>query len=240
MTTLKHNNRFPWPTGGLKLSVEHKNRLYRTSIKYPTGYNIAINKNYKNEWSSLLKLEEKRFYLYEIINNKNKSKTRSDQFILNNKKITNPNEITNGLNYFCYIGPTLSSEIKYEGLSHRNFLQNDLHVSLFLEPTNEIEMINIINHLKEEAPGRDNIVARNLKCITDIAYPLARVANLSFQQGVFPGELKFAVITLLYKAKDSMMFNNYCPHTHTQIGSSIFNTRDTKTAVGSYSKDFIQ
>ena len=72
--------------------------------------------------------------------------------------------------------------------------------------------MNIISHLKEGAPGRDEIVARNLKCISDpIAYPLAWVANLSFQQGVFPRQLKTAVITPLYNAKDPMMFDNYRP-----------------------------
>ena len=43
-----------------------------------------------------------------------------------------------------------------------------------IDPANETEIINIINHLKEGAPGRDEIIARNLKCISDsIAYPLA-------------------------------------------------------------------
>ena len=31
----------------------------------------------------------------------------------------------------------------------------------------------------------------------------------SFEQGVFPDELKIAVTTPLYKAKDPMFFNNY-------------------------------
>ena len=124
-----------------------------------------------------------------------------------------PNPIANGFNdYFVNIGPTLASKIKSEGLSHRSFLHNDLYESFFLDPTNEVEIMNIISHLKEGAPGRDEIVTRNLKCISDsIAYPLAWVANLSFQQGVFPRELKTAVITPLYKAKDPMMFNNYRP-----------------------------
>ena len=225
----QYRNRLPWLTEGLKLSIKHKNKLYCTSIKHPTEYNIAIYKNYKNKLSSLLKIEEKRFYQYQITNNKNnlkkvsaiikniinknKSKKKSDQFILNNTKVTNPNEIVNGFNdYFVNIGPTLASKIKSEGLSHRSFLHNDLYESFFLDPTNEVEIMNIMSHLKEGAPGRDEIVARNLKCISDsIAYPLAWVVNLSFQQGVFPSELKTAVITPLYKAKDPMMFNNYRP-----------------------------
>ena len=43
------------------------------------------------------------------------------------------------------------------------------------------------------------------------AYPLAQVANLSYQQGIFPGELQIAAVTPIYEAKDPMMFNNYHP-----------------------------
>ena len=71
-------------------------------------------------------------------------------------------------------------------------------MSFFIDPANEAEIMNIISHLKEGAPGRDEIVARNLKCISvSIAYPLAQVANLSFQQGIFPDELKIAAVTPL-------------------------------------------
>ena len=72
------------------------------------------------------------------------------------------------------------------------------YMSFFLEPTNEAEMINIISYLKEGASGTDEIVTRNVKYISDATgYPLVWFANLSFQQGVFPVELKIAVITPL-------------------------------------------
>ena len=38
-----------------------------------------------------------------------------------------------------------------------------------------------------------------------------RLYGFAFEQGVFPSELKFAVTTPLYKAKDPMFFNNYRP-----------------------------
>ena len=123
---------------------------------------------------------------------KNKRKKKSDQFISNNKKITNPSEIAHSFNYFVKVGPTLAAKITSEGLSYKGFMQNDYHMSFFS---------------KKLAPGRDEIVARNLKCISDsIAYPLAQVVNLSFQQG-----MKIAAVTPLYKAKDPMMFDNCRP-----------------------------
>ena len=43
----------------------------------------------------------------------------------------------------------------------------------------------------------------------NIPYPLTDIVFFSFEQGVFPSEIKFAVITLRYKAKDPMFYNNY-------------------------------
>ena len=48
------------------------------------------------------------------------------------------------------------------------------------------------------------------------------MVNLSFEQGVFPDELKIAVITPLYKAKDPMFFNNYRPISLLTVFSKIF------------------
>ena len=73
-------------------------------------------------------------------------------------------------------------------------------------------MKRFINKLKWGAPGRDGISSKNIKIIQDsISYHLANMVNLSFEQGVFPDELKIAVITPLYKAKDPMLFNNSRP-----------------------------
>ena len=113
-------------------------------------------------------------------------------------------------NYFANIGPTLASKIPENNLSHRQFLPDSIEPSLFLKPTNEFEIKNVISCLKEGAPGRDGISSRNIKLIKEsISVPLTNLVNLSFEQGVFPSELKLAIITPLYKAKDPMFFNNY-------------------------------
>ena len=54
-----------------------------------------------------------------------------------------------------------------------------------------------------------------------ISVPLTNLVNLSFEQGVFPSELKLAIITPLYKAKDPMFFNNYRPISLLSVFSKI-------------------
>ena len=124
-----------------------------------------------------------------------------------------PNVISNGFNnFFVNVGPTLASKIITDGISHRNFLTDSLQTSFFLEPTTTNEIKAVISKLKDGAPGRDGILPKHLKCISEsIAYPLSKITNLSFEQGVFPTESKMAIVSPLYKAKDPMFFNNYRP-----------------------------
>ena len=124
-----------------------------------------------------------------------------------------PNVISNGFNnFFVNVGPTLASKIIIDGICHRNFLTESLQTSFYLEPTTTNEIKAVISKLKDGAQGRDGILPKHLKCISEsIAYPLSKIANLSFEQGVFPTELKVAIVSPLYKAKDPMFFNNYRP-----------------------------
>ena len=192
-------------------------------------YNVHKYKQYKNKLTSILKLEEKNFYESQIIDNKNnlrkvwaiikevinknKSSRISDQFIINDKTETDPIRIAQGFNnYFANIGQSLASKINSDNVSHWDFISSNINASLFLEPTNETEIKLIIPELKEGASGRDGILPKHIKCVSDfIAHPLTRIANLFLEQGVFPEELKFAVVTPIYKTKDPMFFNNYRP-----------------------------
>ena len=84
--------------------------------------------------------------------------------------------------------------------------------SFFLCPAAELEVKKIILQLKDGAPGKDGIMSKATKCISDhVAVPLTQLTNLSFSQGVFPNELKIVLASPLYKAKDPMIFSNYRP-----------------------------
>ena len=85
-----------------------------------------------------------------------------------------PRAIANGFNnFFVNIGPTLASKITTGGISHRNFLKENLQSSFFLEPTNINKIKEVISKVKNGAPGRDEILPKHLKCISEsIAHPL--------------------------------------------------------------------
>ena len=110
---------------------------------------------------------------------------------MNDRKETDPNMIANGFNnYFANIGSTLASKICTDNASHRDFILQGSNASLFLEPTNDTEIKLVIGQLKEGASGRDGIMPTHIKCVSEsIANPLTRMANLSFEQGVFQRNL---------------------------------------------------
>ena len=66
--------------------------------------------------------------------------------------------------------------------------------------------------LQNSASGYDDINATLLKFVVScIAEPLCYVCNLSLCEVIFPKQLTIANVVPLYKADDSMMFNNYRP-----------------------------
>ena len=225
----KYRNRLPWLTIGLKESIKKKNNLYKISVKHPTAHNITVYKNYRNMLHSLLKLEEKKYYQSMIIANRHnhrktwmeikqvinqsKSTKSAGEFIYNDKTTNDRSVIANAFNnFFVNIGPTLASKIPVMGGQFKSYMPATNDIPMFVAPVSEPEMKKLIMQLNDGAPGRDGVTAKSLKCITDhIAMPLTRLANLSFTQGVFPRDLKVAMVSPLYKAKDPMIFSNYRP-----------------------------
>ena len=73
------------------------------------------------------------------------------------------------------------------------------------------------------APGHDELSAKVIKPVIDsLSSPLTYIINLSFNEGIFPSELKIAHIIPLYKNDDPMQFNNYRPVSLLPFFSKLF------------------
>jgi hypothetical protein len=76
---------------------------------------------------------------------------------------------------------------------------------MFFEPVTESEWLNEITNLREnKSAGHNEINAEILK-------PLAYIYNLTFLTGKIPKSLKIALVTPIFKANDSNLFENYRP-----------------------------
>ena len=149
---------------------------------------------------------------------RNKTKTRMpDAFLLKNSNInvTNPVDIANKFNeYFVSVGPQLAKKIpKDSNTSFESYLKSNYVESMFIEPVTENELLNeIINLNENKSAGHDEINAKMIKAInSEILKPLTYVYNLTFLTGKIPKFLKIALVTPIFKANESNLFENYRP-----------------------------
>ena len=125
--------------------------------------------------------------------------------------------------YFVNIGASLAEKIPKSGPSFERYLPEANRESIFLTPTNDIEIQRLINGMKLSAPGHDELSAKVIKPVIDsLSSPLTYIVNLSFNEGLFPSELKIAQIIPWYKNDDPMQFNNYRPVSLLPFFSKLF------------------
>ena len=138
------------------------------------------------------------------------------KLVLNNKEYTSGKDISDILaKHFSTVGKTYANNIKTStrGL---NYYCNKIplnNTSLYLKPTDMVEISNIINKLANKSSyGYDHISNKLIKELRPvISYPLMLVFNKSLEEGMFPDLMKQVDTIPLYKAKSTEDCNNYQP-----------------------------
>jgi len=84
---------------------------------------------------------------------------------------------------------------------------------MFLKPTDEFEIHQIIHSLKNSnSKGFDDLSITTIKgCSTQLSKPLSMIFNKSIQEGIVPDDLKIAKIIPIYKSEDKKLVSNYRP-----------------------------
>ena len=125
--------------------------------------------------------------------------------------------------FFVNIGPTLAKRIPIIDKSPLSYMQSSMTESIFLAPVMPTEIEKLVLTLKNSATGWDEINAMLLKSmINDIRDPLCHICNMSLEEGIFPSQLKIANVLPLFKAEESLQFNNYRPVSLLCIISKVF------------------
>ena len=113
-------------------------------------------------------------------------------------------------NFYCNVGKNLSKQIQQPNEKHKEIGSN--LKSIFLIPTNALEVMNIIKQLKNKSGGVDKINARTLKALDIyIGLPLTHILNLSIEKSVWPEALRSAELIPIYKAGNKSNITNYRP-----------------------------
>ena len=144
---------------------------------------------------------------------KEKKIERHNEFVWNNRAITDMNEIANEFNrYFISIGHSLSEKI-HSVHSSEEYLGQKANTVFKFTVVNEECIDKIIKKLKSKSStGYDNISNKLIKhARTILVKPLTLLANQIIHTGEFPRQLKIARVKPLYKKGDESSFQNYRP-----------------------------
>ena len=144
----------PWITSGQKQIIKQKHILYQKYIFHQTEENKTVYKLYKNKLRSMIRKAEAEYYkesfnskihnmkeiwkeLCNLLNSSRTNKINSvSKLIINNKELTNINDIANALNtHFTTIGKNLADKvIPQENNSFKAYLPDPIKCSLFVRP----------------------------------------------------------------------------------------------------------
>ena len=225
----------PWITNGILKSLKKRtdlhNRFLRakdTVMKHQLHHRFKVYRNmlvtlirkskqnhFRQYFSDNVKnLRETWKGINSIIQIKNRSYSLPNSILDNGTSITDPTQIANSFNsYFSSIGETLQSKIHSTHVRYSKYLKNPNINSMFLSPTNSIEIYNLILNLNSsKASGPNSIPTAVLKHLNnEISTVLSKLFNLSFSTGVFPEILKTSSVLPLFKKGSKMDCGNYRP-----------------------------
>ena len=222
----------PWMTAALIKSSLEKDKLYKKAIGYDKNHPKYLTYvAYRNRYNSVKRLAKHAYYsekiqqfqhnskklwnfLKFVIGKENNKKLSTDSFVVNEEMISDPSLISNKFcNFFSNVGKKLAESIPKSKKNFVDFMEDPNPNSLFLAPTDEIEIERLIQKLPNKSSsgfdGISNILLKGLSGV--LKNPLAIVFNKSLLEGTFPNNMKISEVSPVYKAKDKRFLTNYRP-----------------------------
>jgi hypothetical protein len=226
----------PWMTYNLYRRINKRNQLYKKTVKHPNNINLlSFYKNYKSCLAADLK-SRKNSYYYSLFESKGKDtsaqwklindltgchRRKNNDIILideNNVISSEPSIVANKFNdYFVNIVSNLRKKSTQNIILQEEykswFPEKNYVNSFFLTPVCMNEIVKILKGFNDcKSSGIDGISVKAIKLVSKLIAPvLAHIINLSFELGIFPHQLKRAVVVPIFKKGDVRQMSNYRP-----------------------------
>jgi hypothetical protein len=236
-----YKSRLPWLSIGIKSAIKKKNSLFSKKLTHPTSFNIQKYKTYRNKLNHVIKSAQRAYYQEQLTIHKsnlrktwqfinmaiNRSKTTKQTIKtlnINGTKTTDPAAIVSHFNhYFTNIGKVLDSKIPRTATDPTSFIKEVNTHSIDLRPCTQEEVGKVVASLKHCATGWDSIPASLIQDnALSITPSLTHIINLSLSQGIFPKEMKVAILIPIFKSGLKDEAGNYRPISLLTSFSKIF------------------
>ena len=236
-----------WITFGLLKSIEFRDNLYRELKKTPIDrddyrnkkinlrtYNRIINRSktylkkryYAKKFHQLKNNIKLTWRLINEVLGNNPNKSISTKFNINDKCITDQQEIANHFNsFFASISTKISQQIKnHDQIDHRQYLINRPVTTFHFHEITTQDVMCIISKLpNKKSTGYDEISTETIKILSAVISPtLSLIINNCILNGTVPDEMKVSKIKPLFKKGDVTLLNNYRPISLLPCVSKIF------------------
>ena len=233
--------REPWFNDDLLVSAKLKNKLYSKKLKKPTEPNIERYKDHLREYNKQKRITKNSYYRTMLDKNKhnikqswiilkqamgknNDKSSYPNQFLIENKNISDKQDIANSFNtFFSKIGAETSNNVPQTNKQFASYLPNSIMNSIFIEPVSPSDVLKATNRLKPKtSSGHDELSTKLMKeTISLILEPITHIINVSFDTGIFPKLMKIAKVIPIYKKSDKALMQSYRPISLLPVFSKI-------------------
>ena len=227
--------RKPWITKGILSSISHKNLLYKKFMKEKDLAKkdiLSSNfKTYKNWLTKIIRASKTLYFknyfeanrtnlretwkgIRSLISCKGKNQPAPSSLIINKNIVNDPLAIANCFNdYFGKIAIDTKSTIRPVNKSFKDFLGTPNQSSLFLSPTNALEVGKVIQSLNvNKTEGPNSIPTNFLKLLSPTCSEiLSSIFNSCISSGIYPSCLKTARVIPVFKKESPLEIGNYRP-----------------------------
>ena len=233
------NDSKPWIDQSIKNQIKTRQNYYllwkhgkMSKSEFSSFRNFVTNsirlrkKNYFIEKLDEFKCNMKATWkiLNKVINPNSNKFTSIDMLTINQKPVTNIEEISNELNhFFSTVGANIGNSITGSPVDYKSFMTGDYRESFFFRPVSTNSILQIINNLKNKSCHMESIPNIVIKTIGYIISPILSVLiNKSLSAGIFPQNFKLAKIVPIFKAGSRSIVSNYRPISILSTFSKIY------------------
>ena len=214
----KKNEVSPYVTPALRISIREKHRLERLAKKWPLTYSETY-KRYRNKLTSVLRTAKNNYYKNHLRDNQCNPKRqwstintllgRSNNYSKTKIEL-NPKSLNTSITFNeHFLSNSFTSNEQYD---YKEYLNTFPIFSMYLFPTNNIEVENFFKNLTSDTPGYDDILPKLLNLSSSlISSPLTHIINLTIKTGIFLDQLKKTKVIPLFKSSDRSDMSNYRP-----------------------------